>query len=539
MEDADPSAFQSYRAPAKNGQAFVYPSRGRLPEAAADNHDRLRTARVAFGKHDFADVRSRSRADLLECLAKDRQTGIWSSPHSSDKGLFVLGGHQPELYHAGVWFKNFFISALAQSMGASAVNLQIDHDLCRSVALRVPVLNTQGTLVQELIGPEPPSPAIPWETRFATDQDSWKKFPETLQARFSGSEPNILTNRFWPDVLRKMAAGRPIGEAYSFARHQAELAEGLNTADLPMSRLGRSAGFAFFCQTLMREANKFAEIYNACRGVYRKEHRIRNAAHPVPALQTRGDWTEAALWVYHKNDPVRRPVFVRALQGFWELGDGVSSMVRLSMTSDEKFLADWKQADEEGYCIRTRALTTTMFLRLFIADLFVHGIGGGKYDQLTDLIIERWLNMKPPSYSVATATMRLPFDSSEQQADSTAHLRQQIRDSYYHVETIRGIQLDGDKNLQPELDRVVAAKRRLLNEMPEIGKRKSWHAKISGINSELAQLATDYRNALAIKFANSLAFERTESVRNSREYSIALFPPTLPRQLHELAKNAL
>ena len=122
--DADPSAFQSYRAPAENGQAFVYPSSGHLPETTAENHARLGTAGVAFGNHDFAEVRGRSRASLLECLAKDQQTGIWSSPQNSDKGLFILGGHQPELYHAGVWFKNFFISALAASMNASAVNLR-------------------------------------------------------------------------------------------------------------------------------------------------------------------------------------------------------------------------------------------------------------------------------------------------------------------------------------------------------------------------------------------------------------------------------
>ena len=36
-----------------------------------------------------------------------------------------------------------------------------------------------------------------------------------------------------------------------------------------------------------------------------------------------------------------------------------------------------------GIKLRSRALTTTMFVRLFLADAFLHGIGGAKYDEVT------------------------------------------------------------------------------------------------------------------------------------------------------------
>ena len=39
-----------------------------------------------------------------------------------------------------------------------------------------------------------------------------------------------------------------------------------------------------------------------------------------------------------------------------------------------------------GIRLRTRALTTTMFARFLLGDLFVHGIGGAKYDELGDEI---------------------------------------------------------------------------------------------------------------------------------------------------------
>src|SRR5258705_10713563 len=55
-----------------------------------------------------------------------------------------------------------------------------------------------------------------------------------------------------------------------------------------------------------------------------------------------------------------------------------------------------------------RALTLTMFLRLFVVDQFVHGIGGGQYDQVTDRIIASHFQLAAPRFAVASGTMYLP-----------------------------------------------------------------------------------------------------------------------------------
>src|SRR5206468_798690 len=52
-----------------------------------------------------------------------------------------------------------------------------------------------------------------------------------------------------------------------------------------------------------------------------------------------------------------------------------------------------------------RALTLMIFLRLLLADQFVHGIGGGRYDQVTDQIIATHFGMEPPKFAVTTATL--------------------------------------------------------------------------------------------------------------------------------------
>jgi hypothetical protein len=49
-----------------------------------------------------------------------------------------------------------------------------------------------------------------------------------------------------------------------------------------------------------------------------------------------------------------------------------------------------------------------MFFRSLVADQFVHGIGGGRYDRVTDRIIQSFFGVEPPSFCVTTATLYFP-----------------------------------------------------------------------------------------------------------------------------------
>ena len=49
-----------------------------------------------------------------------------------------------------------------------------------------------------------------------------------------------------------------------------------------------------------------------------------------------------------------------------------------------------------------------MYLRLMVVDQFVHGIGGGRYDQVTDRLIELHFGLQPPRFAVTTATLIFP-----------------------------------------------------------------------------------------------------------------------------------
>ncbi|MDO8948995.1 MAG: hypothetical protein Q7V61_00535, partial [Actinomycetota bacterium] len=60
-----------------------------------------------------------------------------------------------------------------------------------------------------------------------------------------------------------------------------------------------------------------------------------------------------------------------------------------------------------------KALALTMFERVFVADLFIHGVGGGRYDEVTDGVIRRFFGIEPPRYVVASMTLHLPLGGHE------------------------------------------------------------------------------------------------------------------------------
>lgn len=59
--------------------------------------------------------------------------------------------------------------------------------------------------------------------------------------------------------------------------------------------------------------------------------------------------------------------------------------------------------------LRPRAMVTTLLARIGLGDLFVHGLGGCRYDVAMESWSEKWLGVAPAPAVLATASMRLPL----------------------------------------------------------------------------------------------------------------------------------
>jgi hypothetical protein len=176
--------------------------------------------------------------------------------------------------------------------------------------------------------------------------------------------------------------------------------------------------FAIHCLT---QLPRFRDAYNGALAHYRQIHNIRNHAQPVPDLVEEDGWLEAPFWLWSTRDPTRRALLVRYDTNGLRLTDRHQFDERLPVTEDglpDEAVACLAAWEADGVKLRTRALLTTLFARLLLADLFIHGIGGARYDLVTDEISAQFYGFAPPEFLTLSGTLRLPIDPSP--ADSGA-----------------------------------------------------------------------------------------------------------------------
>jgi hypothetical protein len=158
-----------------------------------------------------------------------------------------------------------------------------------------------------------------------------------------------------------------------------------------------------------------------------------------------------------------------------------------------------------------------MYMRLIVGDIFVHGIGGGKYDQLTDAIMHEFFGIQPPDFIVASATMRLPVELPN--IETTAGEVQRRMWQLKH-QPDRAVEL---AQQSIEYQQLAARKRELLADIPPRGEKWKWHREITSVNHQLAELS---RNALVEsqqQLEQAHFLDRQQRILYSREFSFCLF----------------
>jgi hypothetical protein len=117
-----------------------------------------------------------------------------------------------------------------------------------------------------------------------------------------------------------------------------------------------------------------------------------------------------------------------------ELRAGAERWPALPLDQGEprRLVTAWLELEGQGYKVRSRALTNTLYARLFLAELFIHGIGGGKYDELTDSLTRDFYHIEAPHFLVLSATLLLPLKSYPVQADDRRRLARDLRDLFWN-----------------------------------------------------------------------------------------------------------
>ena len=510
--------YRRLRAPQRHGETLVDPSIDVAAVSVAHN-------RCIAGQRD-GDFLGMSAAALTEMARRDmlaraeRYTSAYRDQATAtvDLSRILLTGHQPQLFHPGVWFKNFVAWELGGRCQANVVHLLIDNDTLGSPTIRVPGGSVSAPTAKYIELDQTAAP-IPFEERKVLDRSLFESFASRVLQSVGPLLPGRpLVSQLWPMAVESLRRTGNLGQAVAEARHRIEAEWGVATLEVPFSQLCDSVPFRRFMVSLCCELPYLVDVYNSTLLEYRKVHRIRSRSHPVPQLSRQTDWLEAPFWIWSRTDPRRRRLFVRRQNDQLELSDRGQQTLRLPLSAGcgEGALQRLAEASAAGCRIRSRALTTTMYARLFLGDYFLHGIGGAKYDQLTDSIIRRFFDWEPPEFGIATATLQLPIERPVVESEQLRSVEQQLRDLHFHPEHFVPD--------TPETSSLIAEKQRWIStELPR-GRRRPRHDGIAAANQALQAWLADQRGVMRHQRDQLRSKLRNEKLLGSREFSLCLFP---------------
>ncbi len=434
------------RAPAADGAVLAEPPLATVGAVLADNRRLLDCATSTLLGRPWPELRRQARRAVLDAATAYLSQAGEPVP-DVDRDAVVMAGHQPELFHPGVWVKNFALQGLARVHGLVPVNLVVDNDTNKSSLLKIPAhgvgfLPRRGVGRLEYLPQVVPhvqsvsfdhwASEVPYEERTIRDEELFASLPERAAPFFRDWPYQPLLPVFWEEARRQARRTPLLGERLAAARRAWERRWGCHNLEVPVSAVCRTEPFAWFAAHLLGELPHFHATYNAVVNDYRRANDIHSRNHPVPDLARQGDWLEAPFWAWRSGQERRGRLLARRHADRIALRVGTEEWPTLPAAEPQQTVAALRELEQHGLKIRSRALTNTLFARLFLCDLFIHGIGGGKYDELTDEISRRFYGAEPPRFLVLSATLLLPLPRPPAAPADAHQAERQLRDLYWN-----------------------------------------------------------------------------------------------------------
>lgn len=523
------SARGRLQAPRTPGSVLAEPPLGEVAACLRQNHRRLDHAECTILGRPLAELRKEARQAAL-AAARDYFRGAGEPwPDFAGTESLLLAGHQPELFHPGVWVKNFALNALARQHGGIALNLVVDTDLVKTTDLKVPAWEggrslgeTSPQAVHRVSVPfDHGRRDLPYEERRVQDEKLFAELPDRIGSLTPGWPFEPLLSEFWEDVGRAAARTELLGERLASARRSWERRWGCHNAEVPVSRLCQTETFAWFACHLLSEASRFHALYNDSVHQYRRRNGIKNRSHPVPDLARAGEWLEMPFWAWKASGGQRGRLMVRREGDALEIRLAGDVLAALPLRPDDA-VAAWGKLAQAGIKLRSRALTTTLFARLFLGDVFAHGIGGAKYDEITDALIQGFYGVEPPEYLVLSATLLLPFPAYGARPEDVRRQAWRLRDLWWNPQ--RHAALNG------KLAPLAAEKQRLARSVPESApERRERFRQLRAVTAELRALTSHQIEQVRAELEQARQQMHANAVLQRRDYAFPFYPAGMLR----------
>jgi len=431
----------------QNKQIFFFPSADKMGSLLEENKKIFSQYSFTILNQPFREVRENCRKEVIRRSLKFSKK---FAPDIEGKinpayQYIIQTGHQPVFFHPGIWIKNTFLNELVKSPlldKCLGINIILDNDICKDLNLYLPALSSNGNLIVEEVSflSSTLTPNLPFEEYPCPSLELITKFTREVIDRLKPLESenkDILNNfnsfsrclknssRFCSQNYKKANLGEFLGLARRLYEKEIEPAY----LEIPFSQICDSDEFLSFFLEIIKNIKSFSEIYNNKLDEYRKLFKIRNRAHPSPNLMIKKNFMEVPFWIWREGDQRRKIFILNEEEKNYLYNDSYGKIFHIENDGFKSLFSLKTLLKDRGLKIRPKALLLTLYNRLFISDLFIHGLGGAKYDLATDEIIKEFFKAEPPHFLVVSCTLHLDFKSSPDASDfKISALKNKIRD---------------------------------------------------------------------------------------------------------------
>lgn len=349
-----------------------------------------------------ADWSARAASQFRSCVSEERAKTRAAVGLNTDRPV-IMTGHQAEWWHAGIFAKAIAADATAQACGGSTAWIIVDQDDHDPSIMRLPIVGgspsadkllgqvresawalrtrdgsgaTVPTGRMPMIEHVPPPTLSPGDVLAAPSVDAGVARTISALERGRDARPSA--------AVTATASPAATSLALQIARALAELGSPhlqMTPAIVLATRLNEAQAFRALVRRMVDDPRACIAAYN--HAVDRHPHAgIARLVAPTEAAGE-SDWDRAELPLWAIDTPlgsVRRRVDVREAR---------------------------RLLDERPETLVPRALLMTGFLRLHVCDLFIHGLGGERYDPITEEWFANWLGATLAPTTTATATLLL------------------------------------------------------------------------------------------------------------------------------------
>jgi hypothetical protein len=529
-----------YTTGKNHGEIFLWPAVNQIPHDVQANLDLFAQTEIEILGRPLRHWRKTARRDVMKGSRIYHEKLNLPIPNYLSEAPLLVTGHQPGFFHGGILAKYLLLDSATRSAGGAALNLVADSDLPRHIALRIPTIHDDGFTLTKITLPSI-EPHVTLEYQPLPEPAELQRFLKELQ--------NLNVAESIDKSIKYLV--RVLIDIYPRAQTLTDLLVLLNQywaanltmqwLDLPVSQMAQSSAFLIFAADMIQRAGKVRHCYNTSLRQYRRIHKIRNASQPLPELQGSDDPAEAQelpLWVFQPNQP-RQPLWVQADRNAVIIKAGRTAFTQLSLDRfadpDSAINALHEALNQTRMQIRPRALTLTAFARLFLADYFVHGIGGARYDHVTDEFIRRFYQIDPPSFATATATVFPPIVRGPDQAEArenVQHARTQWRDLNYNPQRyiseapdrFSDSESEHLKQLVSERAKAIRTGDRLRRERGAPSRRRQVFHTIHRLNADIRALLPGLKRKFFLQLAHAESQMTQVGITHDREYFFGLIP---------------